>query len=89
MSEWSNVPAWKASIAKAIGGSNPLLSANETKADSQRLSAFILATKSGKGLLGAIILITGSLTQPWTAIPSQTPFAFPLLRGRKPLLSAT
>ena len=27
MSEWSNVPAWKASIVKAIGGSNPLLSA--------------------------------------------------------------
>ena len=27
VSEWSNVPAWKASIVKAIGGSNPLLSA--------------------------------------------------------------
>ena len=29
MSEWSNVPAWKASIVKAIGGSNPLLSAKK------------------------------------------------------------
>ena len=27
MSEWSNVPAWKASIPQGIGGSNPLLSA--------------------------------------------------------------
>ena len=32
MSEWSNVPAWKASIVKAIGGSNPLLSAIKTHA---------------------------------------------------------
>ena len=32
MSEWSNVPAWKASMVKAIGGSNPLLSAIKTHA---------------------------------------------------------
>ena len=30
MSEWSNVPAWKASIPQGIGGSNPLLSAKNT-----------------------------------------------------------
>ena len=30
VSEWSNVPAWKASIPKGIGGSNPLLSATLT-----------------------------------------------------------
>ena len=29
MSEWSNVPAWKASIPQGIGGSNPLLSATK------------------------------------------------------------
>ena len=32
VSEWSNVPAWKASMVKAIGGSNPLLSAIKTHA---------------------------------------------------------
>ncbi len=31
MSEWSNVPAWKASIPQGIGGSNPLLSATENR----------------------------------------------------------
>lgn len=56
MSEWSNVPAWKASIVKAIGGSNPLLSAKEKKARAIFIcSCFFLAAKRGKGFLGTIV----------------------------------
>ncbi len=48
MSEWSNVPAWKASIPQGIGGSNPLLSA--TKKPSL-WGGFFVAERRGKRAL--------------------------------------
>ena len=46
MSEWSNVHAWKACIGKPIGGSNPLLSANQKRNTGYRPAcAFLFATR--------------------------------------------
>lgn len=63
MSEWSNVPAWKASIVKAIGGSNPLLSATSEKKQAQNLFAlaFFLPQNAARDYLLQSFRLRGSL----------------------------
>ena len=56
------MPAWKASIVKAIGGSNPLLSANGKKTSAILFAlVFFLSQNAARGYSGQSFRLRGSL----------------------------